>query len=43
MPDNRHLIIDAKFPLEATTALENAKTDEERLQLRAPFFETKSG
>jgi DNA recombination protein RmuC len=31
MPDNRHLIIDAKFPLEATTALENAKTDEERL------------
>ena len=32
MPDNRHLIIDAKFPLEATTALENAKTDEERLQ-----------
>ncbi len=32
MPDNRHLIIDAKFPLEATTALENAKTDDERLQ-----------
>ena len=32
MPDNRYLIIDAKFPLEATTALENAKTDEERLQ-----------
>jgi DNA recombination protein RmuC len=32
MPDKRHLIIDAKFPLEATTALENAKTDEERLQ-----------
>ena len=32
MPDNRHLIIDAKFPLEATTALEIAKTDEERLQ-----------
>src|SRR5471030_2071495 len=32
MLDNRHLIIDAKFPLEATTALENAKTDEERLQ-----------
>ena len=31
MPDNRHLIIDAKFPLEATTALENAKTDDERL------------
>jgi DNA recombination protein RmuC len=32
MPDKRQLIIDAKFPLEATTALENAKTDEERLQ-----------
>ena len=32
MPDNRHLIIDAKFPLEATTALENARTDDERLQ-----------
>ncbi len=32
MPDNRHLIIDAKFPLEATTALENAKTDDERQQ-----------
>jgi DNA recombination protein RmuC len=30
MPDGRHLIIDAKFPLEATTALESAKTDEER-------------
>ncbi|HZQ12855.1 MAG TPA: DNA recombination protein RmuC [Pseudolabrys sp.] len=32
MPDKRHLIIDAKFPLEATNALEKAKTDEERLQ-----------
>jgi DNA recombination protein RmuC len=32
MPDKRPLVIDAKFPLEATTALENAKTDEERLQ-----------
>ncbi|HEX3859952.1 MAG TPA: DNA recombination protein RmuC [Pseudolabrys sp.] len=32
MPDNRHLTIDAKFPLEATTALENAKNDDERLQ-----------
>ena len=32
MPDNRHLIIDAKFPLEATTALETAKTEDERLQ-----------
>lgn len=31
MPDNRHLVIDAKFPLEATTALENAKTDDDRL------------
>jgi DNA recombination protein RmuC len=30
MPDKRHLVIDAKFPLEATTALESAKTDEER-------------
>jgi DNA recombination protein RmuC len=32
MPDSRHLIIDAKFPLEATTALENARTDDERQQ-----------
>lgn len=32
MPDNRHLIVDAKFPLEATTALENAQTDDEKLQ-----------
>ena len=32
MPDKRPLIIDAKFPLEATTALENAKTDDERVQ-----------
>src|SRR4051812_2265831 len=32
MPDGRHLIVDAKFPLEATTALENAKTDDERVQ-----------
>lgn len=32
MPDKRPLVIDAKFPLEATTALENAKTDEERTQ-----------
>jgi DNA recombination protein RmuC len=32
MPDKRHLVIDAKFPLEATTALENAKTHDERLQ-----------
>ncbi len=32
MPDKRPLIIDSKFPLEATTALENAKTDDERVQ-----------
>lgn len=32
MPDKRPLIIDAKFPLEATTALENAKTEDDRLQ-----------
>ena len=32
MPDKRPLVIDAKFPLEATTALENAKTEDERLQ-----------
>jgi DNA recombination protein RmuC len=32
MPDNRPLIVDSKFPLEATTALENAKTDDERVQ-----------
>lgn len=32
MPDSRHLVIDAKFPLEATTALESAKTDDERVQ-----------
>ena len=30
MPDKRPLIIDAKFPLEATTALENAKTEDDR-------------
>ena len=32
MPDQRRLVIDAKFPLEATVALENAKTEEERIQ-----------
>jgi DNA recombination protein RmuC len=32
MPDKRPLIIDSKFPLEAVTALENAKTDDERIQ-----------
>jgi DNA recombination protein RmuC len=30
LPDQRPLIIDAKFPLEAVTALRQAKTDEER-------------
>jgi DNA recombination protein RmuC len=30
MPDKRPLVIDSKFPLEATTALENATTDDER-------------
>ena len=32
MPDKRSLVIDSKFPLEAATALENAKTDDERIQ-----------
>jgi DNA recombination protein RmuC len=30
LPDTRPLVIDAKFPLEAITALRDAKTDEER-------------
>src|ERR1700684_3497602 len=30
MPDNRALVIDAKFPLESVTAYREAKTDEER-------------
>ena len=30
LPDQRPLVIDAKFPLEAVTALRDAKTDEER-------------
>lgn len=30
MPDNRVLVIDAKFPLESVTAYRDAKTDEER-------------
>src|SRR5580698_5892069 len=30
MPDNRALVIDAKFPLESITAYRDAKTDEER-------------
>jgi DNA recombination protein RmuC len=41
LPDRRPLVIDAKFPLEAVTALRNAKTDDERKQaaarLRADF------
>jgi DNA recombination protein RmuC len=41
LPDRRPLVIDAKFPLEAATALRNARTDEERKQaatrLRADF------
>jgi DNA recombination protein RmuC len=32
LPDQRPLVIDAKFPLEAVTALREAKTDEERRQ-----------
>ena len=30
LPDQRPLVIDAKFPLEAVTALRDAKTDDER-------------
>jgi DNA recombination protein RmuC len=30
LPDKRPLVIDAKFPLEAVTALRNAKSDDER-------------
>src|SRR5260370_20849089 len=30
LPDQRPLVIDAKFPLEAVTALHDARTDEER-------------
>ena len=32
MPDSTHLIIDAKFPLEAVTSLRNATSDDERKQ-----------
>ena len=32
LPDNRPLVIDAKFPLEAITALREAKSDDERKQ-----------
>ncbi len=35
LPDQRPLLIDAKFPLEAVTALRDAKTDEERKQASA--------
>jgi len=35
MPDNTHLVIDAKFPLEAVTSLRNASNDEERKQASA--------
>ena len=35
MPDNTHLVIDAKFPLEAITALRNAANDDERKQATA--------
>jgi DNA recombination protein RmuC len=35
LPDGRPLAIDAKFPLEAVTALRDAKTDEERKQAAA--------
>ena len=30
LPDKRPLVIDAKFPLEAVTALREARTDEDR-------------
>ena len=35
LPDRRPLAIDAKFPLEATTALREAKTEDERKQAAA--------
>jgi DNA recombination protein RmuC len=35
LPDNRPLVIDAKFPLEAVTALREAKSDDERRQAAA--------
>jgi DNA recombination protein RmuC len=35
LPDQRPLVIDAKFPLEAVTAFRDAKTDEERKQAAA--------
>src|SRR5438067_4062804 len=35
LPDQRPLVIDAKFPLEAVTALRDARTEEERKQAAA--------
>ncbi|MEA2906195.1 MAG: recombination protein RmuC [Alphaproteobacteria bacterium] len=35
MPDNRPLVIDAKFPLESVTAFREAKSDDERRQAAA--------
>jgi DNA recombination protein RmuC len=35
MPDNGHLVVDAKFPLEAVTSLRNAANEEERKQATA--------
>ncbi len=37
MPDNRPLVIDAKFPLEAATAIERATTDDERAEAARQF------
>ena len=34
-PDGRPLVVDAKFPLEAVSALRNAKSDDERRQAAA--------
>jgi DNA recombination protein RmuC len=35
MPDSGHLVVDAKFPLEAVTSLRNAANEEERKQATA--------
>ena len=40
LPDGRPLIIDAKFPLEAVSALRNATTEEERKQAAARLRQT---
>lgn len=37
MPDNRPLVIDAKFPLEAASAIERATTDDERAEAARQF------